>query len=940
MSLETRLLIGPKWQPATLPDGSANPYYYDWIATHTGGDTFAPPDDGMLSATLSSGGTTAQITHGDWRTAMNKGGMWIAGNGADQAWEWVEYTAVTANGGNSYTINNLVRQPTANREHNGIHTNAAVVRHWWIMSMASADMDGAETFDANECASDWEATIKGWNYPQAPLRDGHLILYQTRTSPADDFETVLIGWIHSPGGEDFANSKEWQVKIASGAGMINRHRTNGIRHRKANIALGAKVSSVAALGHPSKERSSGDYAQSEPALSASSTVDGLTGTLYISDQYIGTETAPYVANSTTVNDPTIAVSGGQVNGNGLLITEVHIADRVGQPPGYRYVELLAMGDRADWAGGQWMSLCTENQNVSISLHIASWEEGDRIIVCENETKFRAENPAARPDHVIDLGKINALSVLRGRSASGGAMAVYLHNTVSDYFVHYVAWGTGNHEAVIGNPGPIYSGAFPGTDVAAPSPGQTLFYNFANSSTAASNWTVSEYATPGYNPSDSTAWILYELPQLGLMLGQDITSGYTGRCIITDGTGETTAGLDDSGNMQIGDEIISYDDRTPSDINITARGVSSTTAAAHVTGDAIYASESGLAIDALPVHQIDLVRDGNIVPHHYHLRTSPYSYKPRTPGENAWNLDYTFHARISNNKTERSPYVLSGGPYRARWILLEFEAMWSITSAATINARARLNELEAMLDRSALHSSLWVANNTSVGQFAKKLLTNAGFPAGGITDNTGTTTGGEHATATGLTWDVLTSYAHFAGLIVRVGWDSRITIELNDYLIGEIFTPLYMWDLSDKDTLTYQELAPEPVSQVALTWQSRDGSTGGTVYYPSSPAATGIPLEIAEQCYDDETDAQTRAQRIYNLRRFGRQWTAEKIGEAKSFAVGDIHSIINWTLNSEMQPVARDCQVVRVQHSIRLDQESMAMSWEQAVHLREIGREAA
>ena len=98
--------------------------------------------------------------------------------------------------------------------------------------------------------------------------------------------------------------------------------------------------------------------------------------------------------------------------------------------------------------------------------------------------------------------------------------------------------------------------------------------------------------------------------MGLQLYTDLTSNYTGALAISDGATLSTNGLPATGTIQIGGEQLTYNNKTSSTINITARGANSTVAASHLATDPVYIIHaSGQATDAyaLENHQMDRPR---------------------------------------------------------------------------------------------------------------------------------------------------------------------------------------------------------------------------------------------------------------------------------------------------------------------------------------------
>lgn len=942
MTLQTRAYIGAKYEQ------ESSDYFYDW-SIHSRFSEIPVIADATCTLATSITDTATSITV-DLSGAINTdvpsvGGVWVAGNGTGQAWEYVQYSGVTSVDSNTVTLTGCNREPDADREHNGAHTAGAAVKFFWKLDTMAGEFSFIEEMDDEECIIDWSAEAHGWLFPQAALRDGHVFIYQYRTDVTAPFLTELVGFIDARNSEhDYKHADAWTVKIVSSAGMINRYRSRGLRRGDYNIARGATVQATDPLAAAWKERASGDYQAAEPTFDPSNTVDGETETLWIADAYYGTEPNHYQLSKESVatgdrvslDDPSIRTS---TDGSGkklmmaehIIITEIHLSAAVGQGGGYRYVELTCLDD-FDALTDTNLYLATDNATNWYGLPVYTVYKNEKIIICENEDKFREENPSANPAQLIDLSKTDYYNFLKSLSTAGGTLALfYEFEATTSHFFHVVTWGTGG-TAVINPPVGSYTSDLTfGTALAVATNGQTYRYNYASSATAANNWDVGYTQTAGYT-LDNKAWMLVQLPPLGLKLVADLTDSYTGAVTLTDDTGETTAGLAASGEIQIGDERISYNSRGQNTITITARGNAGTTAAAHLKGDPVYVVVSDIAIDAFPIRTIELVRDGDIVISGYTLRTTSQTYPPRTPDEPNYTDDYEASVTVTGNTAQTITYNLAT-VRRIRWCLVEFNSL------SESPARPRLNEFRALPSEDNFDTSTWMTTGATAGDLLEQILTNVGFNSSCYTINT-TNESGKHGTADGSAWDVIKEFAAYSGLSVIVNRDSTITVNVNDYLIGDIFTIEHTWLKSNTVNLKALHAPPEPVSQIAVPWQSYDGATSGTAYYPSSPDATGNVFEMPEQVYASEADAQTRAQRIYYRKRFPYSWIAEAVQGVSGTRPGSIHSLSDWKLNRESGAIDRLCMVRSVDHMIQQDAKTHTLSWRTVVNLVEIQRTTA
>jgi hypothetical protein len=173
--------------------------------------------------------------------------------------------------------------------------------------------------------------------------------------------------------------------------------------------------------------------------------------------------------------------------------------------------------------------------------------------------------------------------------------------------------------------------------------------------------------------------------------------------------------------------------------------------------------------------------------------------------------------------------------------------------------------------------------------------------------------------------------------VEVNRDSTIVVNTNDYLTSDFFTPEFTWTKANTVNLKALHAPPEPVSQVTVAWQSYDGTTSGVAKYPASPDGLGNLLEMPEQIYANETQAQTRAQKTYYRRKFPYSWIAETTGGVGGFRPYGTYVLSDWQLNRESGAISRLCIARSVDHMIQQDPKTHLLSWRSVVNLAEIER---
>ena len=144
---------------------------------------------------------------------------------------------------------------TIDSEQTGDHANGAAVRFWWPLTTATR-LTLSEQLDDTLGGLDWQATISGDNAPQAALRNGHLVLIQTRHEVTgdtvwSDWTNLLVGWLQSPQIRQGADGETpWEATIVSSAGMLQSIQAQGLRVGPVNAARGGSISGTQELSRP------------------------------------------------------------------------------------------------------------------------------------------------------------------------------------------------------------------------------------------------------------------------------------------------------------------------------------------------------------------------------------------------------------------------------------------------------------------------------------------------------------------------------------------------------------------------------------------------------------------------------------------------------------------------------------------------------------------
>ena len=782
-TLQWRAFVGP---PFKRDDDAA---FYDWSAL-TYNATYTPVPTGVhtLSTALAAGDNHLHLT-----TTLNfptAGGVWVG-----PIWEYVTYTGVSGS-----QLTGLTRE-TIDSEQTGSHANGSEVYFWYPLTPNDGTLTVNEELDPTLSVLAWQAQLQGVNIPQAVLRNGHLVLIQTRYAVAGDaafgsWKNALVGWIQSPQArQDATTVSSWHINVVSSADLLGNLQAQGLRVGAPNAAYGGSASGSTALAAWYKGAYTGEYSGSNISLEADQTVDGSLSTLYASERLLGTANVP--------------------TGSQYEIDQLHIAAYTGQGKGYRWLQVV-YGD-ATTPIQQEIRL-VNHLGYTPNIQPQSYPKaGDLLVFCENELLFKAENPDCQAqvielsDATMTMGFVSgdvgrALLLSAGAytvanwwdslAPAGGALYYFKQNGGIQRFWHSILWGNVNRTTVSTNWGGTAGAEWAGSNVAAVGVGQTIrrLWSVAwNATPMTSAWSVGYISTPGAKTKGTERLhLLIGTPGMGLTLTDAITASTPGAgstLYISLGDAACVDGLDASGTLQIGTEQITYSAKhaANSGVTVTARGANSTTAAIHNAGETIYQVESSLATDALPVAAVIMQRAAAMpAVKAFKLYGSRNLQTPRVPDveppvapdtDATWTADYDLLATETTNTGLTYTYTHSATPKRYRWFLLVATAMGSQPY------RLMLNEFKVQSTASVYSAATYLASGT-VYQAAQAILRGCGIPDGAIVDGGSTPTVTDYTTAPDAALSVLADLADMTRCLISVGRDSKITIHAA-YLSGRL-----------------------------------------------------------------------------------------------------------------------------------------------------------
>lgn len=899
--IQYRAYIGPRFDD------------YDWTNLNT--DAVVDLDiDTTLASDVNSGVTSAQLSSGSGFPSA--AGVFLGPSAASnqQGWEYCKYTS----GGS--TLSGLIREPAATREHNGVHSAGAPVYLWYPVMTNTGDFTFSWQLNQTYAASQWEATIGGVRFVHGVFLNNHLCAIQYRTNLTGSWKILCVGFIDSPSvQDDFKSYANWNMRVVSSPQVLERQPSKGVHIGNVDIAKQGNASGTPELRLAADERQSGDYIAAAPNFSPSSIVDeDGADTLWIGERFHGPEQ--------TFLYPSADVAQNQ---GGIRFSQIYLNPPPGTPPGARWIELVKLtGTYQGQSINAADPLSFQNTYIWTLPSASGIGDEEPIVLVENEAVYRELNPIADPAAIFEnrtfFGRL---------TATGGAL--WLRVAASNSWENYVRWGTGNgdiqHEDATDKPwvGP-----------ALPVQGYGQTYRYIHGRTGVTNskdwYDVGMVKTPGYNVAeDYDSYVMVSLPGLDLQLSGDISASapaFGGQLLIKDKAGNpSVAGLDPTGQLQIGDEQFNYSVKSNDGYVVlsSSRGsVNGTSAAAHKDGDAVFVVVGGVKTDAPLISQISW--------HHYngtiHLRDftvhrSALVDDPRSPEDDASLIDWVSVANVTGNTGASWSHTFSPSQ-RIKHILIR------IARVNGAPARPRINDFKAILDTSAYISGLWLASGQSAYGLVRQIILNAGFPGNSIVS-----VGSGHPVLDNLTtaddkaWTVAADIADFAGCRLLTDRDSKMAMAVDTYWTTTP-SPSHTWTKANAGNVEKIWSNGLGVSQIKLPWRTADGATKGVEVYPATPSSFGEVMEQKEHVYASASSAQVAARKYYCLYRYPYTAVVDLPDGDLSVKPGQIHRL-QWLFADSPRELNRLYMVTGVEHHIVNATSQLSTS----ISLAQIDREA-
>lgn len=880
-----KVFVGPPFK------SPSDPSFYDWSQLSSGVSTGFSVKS-ILDLNLTA--TATSMTLVDASMFPNKGGAWIAGSAAGQGWEYVTYTTKTGN-----VLSGLTREPAAKREHNGAHTAPVEVLMWWELKGNDGKFQITRSLSDDWASINWNGSISGVNIPTAAIRNNHIVVIQHRTDPTAFFTNYIVGFLDSPSGkDDYQNYGEWSVRIISSADLLSKIEVPAYKNGDLDMAKNGSAQGSQALVGTCKERASGDFTQANPSFDAESAIDDKNDTLWFAERLVGENN----------NDPHHNLTD-TANVGGLRFSQMYFNPPLGSLPGSRWIELVMLTGnfrgQSIWTatGGVIADFPGNNRCFGWILPAADVANFGRVILCESEEAYTAQNPLSEHDAIFENKEF--FQYIRPQ---GGELWMRLGEL--NLWQARVRWGDGfsgvQHEDI-----PSNQGTWSGPTLPVPAACQTLRYIFQPTPLPSNNagyWQVGTLSHFGYEiHSDQGApWIKVELPGIGIKLRDDITatSPAVGQKLYTnDASGPSTAGLPESGTLKIGDETFGYSIREKDGVILSSR----TNAAIHRKDDEVYIVDplNGFATDAPPINKIEWFRYGSAVyPRNFELWVSNL-IEARTPDQDQWDEDYVNLHNVLNGAT--SSYTATFTTRRIKHIVFVINEM-------TVDpARPRINKIKAWADPSQ-YGSNWLHNGETISQFVNMLLQDAHIPAGAISTSMAASPMPDGETSRGSAWAILSDLMEYTSHRIECKLDSKIEVKPDSTWTSTAFTPVRTWTKASAASIEPVWGNTNGVSQISMKWEMADKSTEGTATYPDVPDILGSVSEIGPYIYSSAATALQAARRRFFQNRYPYTLVVSCAESDPTIAPGEIHRV-QWRMNTDMPEINRIYIVTAVDHLV-------------------------
>ena len=892
-----RVFVGPQWLSYT--DAS----HYAWTALNRG---TALPNSGMVTndEIITAAFSGDLYLSGNISSIASKGGLWF--QRPDGSMAHITYTSknvtdsrlwgVTMRSGHSETNDNVPIGSTGYQ--------------WWPVPYDNGSLDISEAIDSEYVHSAVRFTLAGIVGNKQLLSPGHFVAVEEHNGDGV-WKLLLLGTIKRARlSDDFAHIGNWTVEVVSPIDNTRFDKLPGIRYGEWNIATEINIQASSTLSHRFLEYQSGDIDNGYQEFTPDNVTDEDIDTLWISNYH--------------VNGPAI---GGK---DGLTI--VYFQPPSGLYEGASFLQVQNKNnnyhtERSQRSGAwvydindsTWHEIESDGPSTTNPGYLENdLSDGGIGLVVEREDEFEQVYGGAEYEELRDLqsrtqaGSINFFDHFR---PGGGALFIQSN---------YGAWKEGVHWGSVGswpgNPPPI-GGATPsggsqyvGTN---PGPGYAIV-------AIGGTFSWQKYIVPGHMPNVGAnlyEWLYATLPPLDRRSDAERSIG-NGYITVRNKAGD----LDSSGLPNVNGQVtIGAYNYTVTNKDSISISISPGLQEKILEGAPIYTYHHGQTTEGYPLKKTRWERDGLFVPYAYELGWA--NVNGRLPNRSEYINDYMARLILTNTGYLQSGEVshLDSEPnngFRTTSLYMLFTRMGNSVSKTLVTERARLNQLELLVDRAFFPDSeefVWHTTDSSAQQVIKAMLDRTRLgPAATILNYNGPTFK-DYITEPGYAYPIVMDTAKVGGVLVRSRWDGKISLAQGN-LIARNFSSVALagvWDEADIKTVDIEQSADVLLRMLTLEYILPDGSTG-TYIYPAGEVYPNYGQDVGAGPFLvlNEAQAAVIALNLWNIMQLNYTVNIELADGAWGSGIiepGTFHSV-TWPW-SEEGTLARKFLVTQVNQNI-------------------------
>lgn len=894
-----RASVGPLW----LPFGHVN--NYEW--TSQDHDT-ALRHTGMTTNPSSvAGGSSGSLNLVDVAPYANGGGFWVLR--PDNTMEYIAYETLDHG---SDTVNGY----SFWSEHIEAGQNIPADSEWYQWFPVGSDngtLDFTEQLNADYTMSGYNFDINGIIGNKTLFSPHHLVAVEYSLD-GTLWELLTLGVIRKASlQDDQQHLGAFNLKCSSLLEMIKFDNVKSLRYGEWVINTDLSMAADSTLSNIILELDSGDILTGQDTVEPDKAADDDEESLWVSNGYV--DIPELGAGKVGIIGVYFDIPAGvQTGGRFIQCKNTNNLSHNDQDARNPRFYIYNATDGWNWIG-------SNGQNEPF----IGWLEDDLSagghgLVVDREDEFTDLYPDATWDEIRDLQSRTVEGVydfFKYFMSDGGAFYYRSRD-----FVHMEGLMWGSVSSWPGTPDGQPTPSMQAALSASPAPGFALLhYN--------GSWVWSDLVKPGIPfIGDEVAWLSAVLPPLDRRTAETYDAGTTYLQVLSQEDVPSSGGLPIAGgDVTIGESNYGIVSKDAEGITITP-GLTEEV----LENTAIYTFHRGQATWAYPIKKSTWSRDtGNLVPYDFVEGFANLVYA-RTPDESEYANDYWANPSVAANTAQTisiihvEPVAPDGNPANgvriANYYFL-FKTMYDGDAAAKITNRARMNEINFLVDESFFaedDTQDWFIDPTTVQAAIKKLLDQTRLgPNGSLIFDSGHTIG-DYVTEPGIAFTVVQDLAKVGQALLRSKFDGKVEVGDGQILSKDYTSPSISryWDVDTIRTVDVEQPLSFIIDFVTVEYILPDG-TIDTVEYPDEVTRYGFgnTPEIGPFIVNNVDEALRLATNYFHMTRI--PYTvhielAEGEWDVDYIRVGQVHQVTwDW---AEEGPLQRNFLILAINQNVQ------------------------